>query len=156
MPGFVSNTVQVHIAAIEPDSGQLKFLVLKRSAQVMPYPSIWQVVTGTMEAGETALRTALREVKEETSLEPLKVWTVPYMAMFFDAGADQINVSPVFGILVDFATPVILSQEHCQYCWVDYPLCLEILFLPSHKNGTRIFYDYILNNNYSDSFLVDR
>ena len=36
-------------------------------------PGLWQMVTGKMKDGETAYQTALREIKEETTLKPDKV-----------------------------------------------------------------------------------
>src|SRR5450756_732082 len=49
-------------------SGQaqdMKVLLLERA----DYPGYWQSVTGSCEAGETLVETALREVSEETGLD---------------------------------------------------------------------------------------
>ena len=147
MPEFVTNTIQLHIAAKVKD--EYKFLVLQRSDDVVIYPGLWQVVTGTMEGNETAFQAAMREIKEETGLVPLKVWTVPFVAVFFDAGIDQIHASPVFGALVDYTDEIKLSSEHQKYLWLDYNECIEKVELPSHKEGTRVFFEFILSRQSS-------
>jgi len=145
MPKITSNFIQVHIARIEIVSGEYEYLVLKRSANVIPYPNMWQVVTGNIEAGESSIETALREVKEETGLEPQKIWTLPYVTTFFNAYKDIIYMSPVFGIFVDNAS-VKLSSEHCEHIWLDFQSCYNKLELPSHRAALKIFRDYILEN----------
>jgi dihydroneopterin triphosphate diphosphatase len=142
MPEFVSNTIQLHVVKKEGD--KYKFLVLQRADDVYPYPGLWQVITGTMRGGETAKETALRELEEETGLKPLKFWTLPYLTTFFDAETDRVNASPVFATWVETDKEVIISSEHKDYKWCDYEECIRILELPSHKEGTRIFYEFIL------------
>ena len=56
----VSVLVVLHTAA-------LQILLLRR---VSP-PGFWQSVTGSLEAGETPAQAALREIHEETGVEPL-------------------------------------------------------------------------------------
>lgn len=142
MPKIVSNTIQLHIAA--KSGNDYKFLVLQRSENVLIYPGLWQVVTGTIEDGETALQTAEREIIEETQLKPSRMYTIPYIASFFDTDKDQIHLSPVFGAVVDISETIILSNEHQEYLWLEYNDCIAKLELPSHKEGTRIFKKYIL------------
>lgn len=83
MISFVANTIQVHIACKHPSTGQILFLALKRSSGNPIYPGLWQAVTGTIEAGETAIECALREVEEETGLKPKEIWTIPFVGTFF-------------------------------------------------------------------------
>ena len=48
------------------------YLLLKRSSKHM-YPRIWQCVTGKIEVGGKPHETVLRELKEETGLNPLSL-----------------------------------------------------------------------------------
>jgi dATP pyrophosphohydrolase len=150
MPGFVSNTVQVHVAAYLPETEEIRYLLLKRSKDKIPYPNIWQVITGTIEDDETAIECAMREFLEETGLTALKIWTLPYITSFFNPTKDHIHMSPCFGVLANMNQVVKLSPEHQEYQWLSYDECIERLVLPSHREATKIFRDYALNGEISD------
>jgi dATP pyrophosphohydrolase len=145
MSKFISNTVQVHVAAYDSESNDYKHLVLHRSEHEQVYPSIWQVITGTIELNETALECALREIKEEISLTPQSIWAIPYVTNYYSQKTDSIHSSPVFGIIVPFNSNIILSSEHQNFLWLSYSDCLEKLLLPSHKEGTKVFKNCILD-----------
>jgi dihydroneopterin triphosphate diphosphatase len=155
MPGFVSNTVQVHIARNNSGKSEFEFLLLQRSVNNVIYPGIWQVITGTIEVGESALQTALREVNEETGVVATDIWTLPYITHFFDPGKDLINASPVFGVLFDDNTKISLSPEHSDYKWLNMDECQKLLPLPSHKEGTKIFMEYVLMKEDRNMFKVE-
>lgn len=154
MPGFISNTIQVHLARYNSGNKDFEFLLLKRSLENVLYPGIWQTITGTIEPGETALQTALREVEEETGIEPVDIWTLPLIANFFDPVKDLINASPVFGVLADEMSRVKISAEHSEYKWLDMGECVGLLPLPSHREGTKVFYEYVLNREDRSMFKV--
>jgi 8-oxo-dGTP pyrophosphatase MutT (NUDIX family) len=141
---FKSNTIQAHIAAL--DNGEPKYLVIQRSSHVKLYPNIWQVVTGTIETNETALQTAIREVKEETGIVTQDIWTIPYITQFFDPYRNIIHASPVFGFLTDINTEILLSAEHQAYKWLPMDEISKVLPLPSHVEGTKTFHEYILKS----------
>lgn len=46
-----------------------KILIMKRSKKVKTYKGHWGVASGYIEEGETPLQTALKEIKEETSID---------------------------------------------------------------------------------------
>jgi dihydroneopterin triphosphate diphosphatase len=147
MPEYISNSIQVHIARQNPDSGEFEFLVIQRSADREIYPLLWQVVTGWINVGERAVDAALREVKEETGLSPERFWTIPYISVFFNPKSDKINAAPVFGMIVPYGSIVLLSEEHINFEWKKYEDCLMRLEFPTHRQATTIFYDYILNSD---------
>lgn len=143
---YISNTIQAHVVRKNFD-GNFEFLVLKRSNYCSIYPNIWQVVTGTIKENETALDCAIRELYEETTLIPLKIWKIPYVALFYNHLDNKIHTSPVFGFLVSYDNEVIISEEHSDFLWLPLDNLLKLLELPSHIEGTKIFYDYILTKN---------
>jgi ADP-ribose pyrophosphatase YjhB (NUDIX family) len=75
-------------------------------------------VTGGIERGESVLRAAAREVREETGLTPLRWWALEHLATFFDPAGDRIRVVPVFAAEVAWTDPVRLSEEHDRYAFV--------------------------------------
>ena len=73
MTDITVRVIDCHIAAQIDNS--FKFLVLKRSNNSI-CPNHWQCVTGKIEYEELPHIAAIREVKEETGLEPVRMWTV--------------------------------------------------------------------------------
>jgi 8-oxo-dGTP pyrophosphatase MutT (NUDIX family) len=146
MPELHSNTIQLHIA-VQVDQ-IWEFLILHRSKILELYPNVWQVVTGRIEQGENAIKAAIREMKEETGIDNLQaLYTLPYIASFFDPIIDMISFVPVFGVILNKKPTITLSDEHQNYHWLNYEEALATLPIPSHKEGTRIFNEYILQSD---------
>lgn len=143
---YISNTIQAHVVRLNSDN-EFEFLILKRSNYTNIYPGIWQVITGTMKDNEKPIDCATRELLEETSLKPFKIWKIPYIAIFYNHLENRIHTSPVFGFIVNNKDNVIISEEHSDFKWVKIDEILKFLELPSHVEGTKIFYDYILKSN---------
>jgi dATP pyrophosphohydrolase len=154
MPKIISNTIQFHIAKYNDSANRFEHLLLKRASNAKLYPNVWQVVTGTIEAGETALATAKRELEEETKLSALKIWTLPYITQYFDVKNDAIGLAPCFAALVRKDSRVILSKEHSEYKWCLLEEALDILPLPSHKEAAEVFEKYILENHLQKMFEI--
>lgn len=149
MPNMASvavTMIQVHIAIPGSNPGEWQFLLLKRAADEIIYPGIWQIVTGGIANGETALQAALREVQEETSLTPNQLWTVPYVGSFFDAEHDYVHLIPCFGCIAT-GRDIHLSCEHQESRWCTLGEAMGHLVMPSHREGTKVFYDYLLAEN---------
>jgi len=138
-------TVQVHVVKIIED--KYLHIALKRKPNEKFYPNIWQTITGTIEPNENALQTALRELKEETSLTPLKIWNIPVMTSFYDVRLNSVHFAPNFGVLVAPYSKVKLSEEHDEYKWLSIEEVKEIYNLPTHVSGAETFEKYVLNKN---------
>lgn len=149
---FVSNTIQVHIVAYDSATNSYKFLALKRSRNNPLYPSLWQAVTGNIEEGETAIEATVREVWEETGLIPEEIWTIPFVATFFDPYLNVVHSSPVFGVLVNYVENISLSSEHEDYLWLSLNEFVDLVPLPSHKTGAYYLWDYILSKDDKSMF----
>lgn len=145
MSVFTSNTIQLHVVSFNSFIQDYEFLVLQRSKTAYPYPLAWQVITGSIEQGETAMQAMLRELDEETKLKPKYLWTIPYIASYFDINRDTICCSPVFGVQVEDKSILKLSTEHKDARWLNYEVSGKYCLLPSHREGTTIFWEYILS-----------
>ena len=117
------------------------YLLLKRSSEQM-YPRIWQCVTGKIEAGEKPHETALRELKEETGLTPLSMWTVDQVNHFFEAEKNRMNLIPIFGVEVE-SDMVTLSTEHTEYKWCKIDKGIDLLLWNQQKQGLKTFHKMI-------------
>lgn len=155
MPEFSSKYVQVHIATYDSNRDDYSYLVMQRSDDIEVYPSLWQVITGTINPDETALEAAIREVWEETGIKTDKIWTLPYIAQFYNPKSDLIHLSPVFGIIIDSTQDVRLSDEHQKYEWLKFYDCIDRLVLPAHKDGTRIFWEYVISQTEKEMFSMN-
>ena len=97
----------------------IKFLILKR-AKTKIYEHLWQGVAGKIEKNEKPWETAKRELKEETGLDPVSIFTADHLSSFYENYEDRINLVPVFGIEVD-SMDVVLSDEHSKSPAVTSP-----------------------------------
>src|SRR5260221_6295143 len=114
----VSTTIEVCI--FRRDAGRALYLLLRRSERERVYPGIWQYVTGSVHQGEKSVDAALRELREETGLEPTGFWIVPYVNSFYDRNRDEVNMSPLFAAEGPAGDSPRLSTEHSELGWFDY------------------------------------
>jgi len=143
MPVVASRIVEVCIFSLG-DGGEPGFLLLKRSASEKLYPGLWQWVSGSVEAGESAVEAARRELAEETALRPEELWVVPHVSVFYDPSFDSVNLTPVFAARVAPGSLPVLSAEHSEFLWCDYPGAVGKLVWPGQREAIRVLRDYIL------------
>ena len=110
----------------------LQVLIMERADK----EGFWQSVTGSLEAGETPLDTAIREVHEETGIDlktmdakqyNLQDWHTsnvyeiyPHWRHRYAPGVTQ-NTEHLFGLTLPKPLPIQLApDEHVQYEWVDW------------------------------------
>ncbi|HEU0234360.1 MAG TPA: dihydroneopterin triphosphate diphosphatase [Gallionella sp.] len=129
----VSVLVVIHTVALE-------VLLLER----VDYPGYWQSVTGSCEAGETLVETALREVREETGLDAsqyaLSDWQVqndyeiyPQWRHRYSPGITR-NTEHVFGLQLPHPVAVQLTpREHLSFQWLAWQDAAEKVFSPSNR-----------------------
>jgi dATP pyrophosphohydrolase len=136
-PRIRSDIVDVYVARISepervsrshdgdsPDTripALVQLLQMKRTRD--PLAQTWQPVMGHIEAGETAIDAALREVREEVGLEVrsadcLGVWALEQVYPFYIASIDCIVLSPRFVAVVTSTWQPKLNAEHSEYRWV--------------------------------------
>ena len=123
----------------------IRFLLMKRNLNKM-YEHLWQGVAGKIESGETASETAIRELKEETGLNPINMFVADHVSRFYETHGDRINLVPVFGIEVD-SDEVNLSEEHIDCKWVSINEALDKLIWSGQKKGIQTVYDMVTSND---------
>lgn len=79
----------------------------------------WQLISGGLEADETAWEAALRELREETGLRPREFYRLSTLAQFYRSDDDTLNVAPMFCAILDEDASVIIGAEHTAFEWVD-------------------------------------
>lgn len=123
----------------------VQFLLMKRNQNKI-YEHLWQGVAGKIESGETASKAAIRELKEETGLDPVNMFVADHVSRFYETHGDRINLVPVFGIEVD-SEEVILSEEHIDFKWVSIDDALNTLIWNGQKKGIQTVYDMVKSND---------
>jgi dihydroneopterin triphosphate diphosphatase len=147
---IISNMIEAHI--FRETGKNIEFLLLKRS-QTEIYPGLWQMVTGKIEEGETAYKTALREILEETGLQAEKLWVVPNVNSFYSHESNTISLLPVFAAQVNVKDKVQISREHIEFGWYNPDDARKLLAWESQRHSVdmivqyhskdRIFWDFV-------------
>ena len=127
-------------------NAEAQFLVLQRAQDEKLYPSLWQIVTGTMKKNESALKAAMRELKEETSVPPKRCWTIPYVDTYFDNAKDTIQLVPVFAVELDSSLVLHLSKEHQKFEWLCYEDARKRIVWPGQRHSMDIVQEFIIGN----------
>jgi dATP pyrophosphohydrolase len=143
MTPVVSGVVEVVVFRRTKDSAAV--LILRRSLEEPQIPGIWQIVTGTLEGEETAAEGALREVREETGLVPLKMWTVPFVNSFFDRKRNAVHLIPWFAMEVDASAKIRLSSEHTDSRWTTFEEAASLMAWPGQRSGLAIVNEEIVH-----------
>ena len=136
---FVTNLIEAHI--FRHTDGGIEFLMLKRAENEI-FPGLWQMVSGKIKDGEKAYETALREIREETGLRPIKFWSAPNINSFYDADKDNITFLPVFAALIGTSDDVKLSKEHTAFKWVKTGEAKKLLAWPGQRKSVDVIENY--------------
>ena len=140
MPQIVTNYIELHICRKTRDG--YRFLLLKRSDSAKIYPGIWQTITGTIETHEHTKETVFREMKEETGLTPVKIYSIPRINTFYFAPSDKICMSPVFLSFVD-KEEIKISGEHSDFKWSSYEEAVKLVHWPDQVESLKIIKNYL-------------
>jgi dATP pyrophosphohydrolase len=142
MTEVATKLIDLHVMCWK--EGKPQYLIMQRSPGEI-YEGVWQGVTGKIRTGEQAWQTALRELREETGMQPLHLWTVDHVNMFYEPATDTLNCIPVFGVEVAFSEPV-LSKEHQSYRWCSVDEAVDLLLWDQQKRGLWAFHTMLITS----------
>lgn len=138
MPGMRTDIVDVYV--MRDAGGIVEFLQLRRTAE--PMKGTWQPVMGHVEPGESAVRTAERELGEEVGLGAGDVswrgfWQLEEVHPYFVAALDAVVLSPRFAVLVDESWEPDLSRDeaHDAHRWVRGDAVGEMFLWPGQRRA---------------------
>jgi dATP pyrophosphohydrolase len=151
MPSLVSRFVEVVVFRFGRNGPE--FLLLQRADEEPVYPAIWQVVTGTLRDGESALDAARRELEEETGLAPDRFWVVPHISTFYEPKADELHHCPFFAAQVGPKDEPVLSREHQRYRWLPLAEAGLLLLWPAQREGLRVTEQVVIRGERAASWL---
>jgi dihydroneopterin triphosphate diphosphatase len=110
-----------------------RVLVLQRNKNTSR--GLWSLVMGRIEKGESAAGAIRREVAEETGIAVGALYTTGCVDTFFNAGANAIEMMPIFAAPFAEAPPVTLDHEHLAYRWLSFPEAIERLAYPGQRQA---------------------
>ncbi len=131
------------LVLIHSPTGEI--LLIERAS----HPGFWQSVTGSVDAGETLIAAAKREVEEETGIvapsshfdrwhhssrfEIFPIWRHRY-----PPGVTH-NTEHVFSLCVPRDTPVVLApDEHRAWRWLPWREALDVVFSWTNRDAIRM------------------
>jgi 8-oxo-dGTP pyrophosphatase MutT (NUDIX family) len=126
-------TVDVYLIARDPAGWAV--LTLQR-AQGTRCPTAWETVHGRIEPGESPEQAAVREVREETGLEVLRLYNVIVQPFYLHRLA-TVELAVVFAAFVNRADDVSLGEEHMRYEWLSPDAALERFVWPRERQALR-------------------
>lgn len=95
----------------------LRCLVLRRASGTR-CTGAWEVVHGHIEAGETPVEAARREMLEETGLTPSRLFNVSRVEAFYQHRINEVALVPVFAAFVEAGSEPSLGDEHDRAEWL--------------------------------------
>ncbi len=123
----------------------LRVLLLER----VDHPGYWQSVTGSQDPNESLRQTALREVTEETGLNPnqfsLIDWKTQNQYTIYEEwrwryapGVTQ-NTEHIFSLCIPEPIPISVStREHLGYIWLPWQQAADKVFSESNAEAIRL------------------
>ncbi len=108
----------VNVAVVKEDDDGWKFLLLQRSEKES-YAGTWGFVTGGKKGDETVAQVVKREVQEETTLIPERMFATEYLVQFYEPEYNKIWVLPLIVAVVSDDAEVKLSDENSDFRWLQ-------------------------------------
>ncbi len=137
----------VTVLVFRRTTGLVEFLQLRRAAA--PYAVTWQPIMGGIEAGETAVAAAVRELKEEAGLDGaspalLGLWALDQVFPFFIHTLDRVILSPTLAAEAAADWVPDLDAEHDAARWVPADDITDAFVWPGHAASCREILDWLL------------
>ncbi|MFB4212329.1 NUDIX pyrophosphatase [Shouchella sp. JSM 1781072] len=124
-------TTGVAVVVLRNQKNQTDVLLLKRQSTILN--EAWTYIGGKIEQGEMAYEAAIREMKEETGLTPLSMYTSNTFDQFYDPKKNSIYMAPVFVAFVSSKNGVRLNEEHSQFKWCSFRNAKSVVTLPGSE-----------------------
>ncbi|MFY3793296.1 NUDIX hydrolase [Ureibacillus sp. MALMAid1270] len=120
----------IAVVLLKKFENEYKVLLLKRASAVLH--NAWCYIGGSIEEGETAWQAALREIKEETGITNVSLYSSNTFDQFYSPIENYIYIAPVFVGFVNAEQDVNLNHEHSEYIWLSFHEAIEQATMPGN------------------------
>jgi dihydroneopterin triphosphate diphosphatase len=110
-----------------------RVLVLQRNKNTSR--GLWSLIMGRLEKGESAAEAVRREIAEETGIAVEALYTTGSVDTYFNAGANAIEMMPIFAVPFAKEPKVTLDHEHLAYRWLSFAEAIELLAYPGQRQA---------------------
>jgi dATP pyrophosphohydrolase len=121
----------VDVLVFRPAAKGWLVLALQRAKDTR-CPDAWEIVHGKVEPGEKLERAALRELREETGLVPVRLLSIT-MHSFYLVPRGTVQLAAVFAAIVPPESVVALGEEHVRHAWLTPSQARRRLSWPHEK-----------------------
>lgn len=97
---------------------EIEFLIFRRSSNKI-YAGQWRMIGGKVKPDESSWQAGLRELKEETGINPDLFWAVPSVNQFYEHKTDTVHSIPAFAARMASGTDIVLNEEHTEFKWIS-------------------------------------
>lgn len=111
-------------------------ILLLRRAPGRIFPGLWQPVTGRLEEGERIVDGALRELVEETGIDPTGIevlYGLDQVNIFHADHLDALQAEAVFAAQLRPGVEAVLSHEHDAQRWVTAQEARDMVLWPAYR-----------------------
>jgi 8-oxo-dGTP pyrophosphatase MutT (NUDIX family) len=125
----------IELFVIRHNGGDWRVLTLQRAADGKR-PGSWETVYGKIDARERPEKAAVRELREETGLEPESLYNVTVSSFYLHA-TNTIEMCITFAAFVSEDVEVTLSEEHQRFEWLSLDDACERFSWPREAHALR-------------------
>ncbi|WP_303985588.1 NUDIX domain-containing protein [Niallia circulans] len=90
---------------------------------------------GKPRTGGKSLGSSLREVKEETGITKLALYSSNTFDQIYSPGENSLYITPVFVSFIEENQDVRLNNEHSGYKWLSFEEAKEFVTLPGNRGS---------------------
>jgi type II secretory ATPase GspE/PulE/Tfp pilus assembly ATPase PilB-like protein/8-oxo-dGTP pyrophosphatase MutT (NUDIX family) len=125
----------IELFVIRHNAGDWRVLTLQRAADGKR-PDSWETVYGKVDAREKPEKAAVRELREETGLEPESLYNVTVSSFYLHA-TNTIEMCVTFAAFVSEDAQITLSEEHQKFEWLSLDAACERFTWPREAHSLR-------------------
>ncbi|MBN8192964.1 NUDIX domain-containing protein [Bacillus sp. NTK074B] len=120
----------IAVILLKKVEGEYRVLLMKRAESVLK--DVWCYIGGGIEEGEKAWEAAYREVKEETGIINLSLYSANTFDRIYSIEGNYIYIAPVFVGFVAADQEININEEHSDFRWLTFQEAMDTVSLPGN------------------------